>query len=236
MTTTELTAAQVMDRVASLMNDTLKTVYTYTAQLPYLNIAADELQELFELNNIPITNQHSAFIVVPIGTDRINPRVGYPPNTAPNYPDDLVEIQGLYERASGSIDAFVPITQREFLPHSQDESQNSSINFWIWQDQRIKFRAALLAREIKLDYIKKIIPNDLIASSSIGIINARGFLYFRTASLCSQFIGENPTRATELNVFATNALDRITGISIKGKQAIMTRRRPFMATYKSRGI
>lgn len=234
--TTDLTAAQVMDRSASLMNDTPKTVYTYVAQLPYLNMAVDELQEIFELNNIPITNQTSAFILVPVGTTQINPLTGYPPNTAPNYPNDLVEIQGLYERQAGSNDPYIPMTQREFLPHAIDNLPTESLVYWIWQDQRIKFIGALLPREVKLDYIKKIFPNEMVSSSAIGVINARGFLYYRTAALCSLFIGENASRATELNGFATLALDRITGISIKGKQAIMTRRRPFMAGYKSRGF
>jgi len=235
--TTDLTAAQVMDRSASLMNDTAKTVYTYVAQLPYLNMAVDELQEIFELNNIPVTNQtQSPPITVAAGIIVINPLIGYPPNTAPNYPIDLVDIQGLYERLAGSTEPFIPMTQREFLPHSLDNLPTESLGYWIWQDQRIKFIGSSIAREVKIDYIKKIFPDELVSSSAIGIINARGFLYYRTAALCSQFIGENSSRASELNTFATLALDRITGIGIKGKQAIMTRRRPFMATYKSRGF
>src|SRR3982751_5928426 len=103
-TTTTLTAALVMDRAASLMNDTAKTVFTYAAQLPYLNMAIDELQEYFQLCNIPVTNASSAAVIVPIGTTQINPVTGAPPNDAPNYPYDLVEIQGLYERLSGSTD------------------------------------------------------------------------------------------------------------------------------------
>jgi len=233
--TTDLTAAQVMNRSASLMNDTAKTVYTYVAQLPYLNIAVDELQELFELNNIPVTNQTTAFIAVPAGVVQIEPIENAGPGIV-TYPNDLVEIQGLYERLGGSTEPFIPMTQREFLPHSLDNLPTESLGYWIWEDQKIKFIGALLPREVKLDYIKKLFPDELNASSAIGIINARGFLYFRTAALCSQFIGENTTRATELNNFATLALDRITGIGIKGKQAIMTRRRPFMATYKSRGF
>jgi len=234
--TTDLTAVIVMDRVAALMNDAAKTSYTYTAQLPYLNMALDELQELFELNNIPVTNQTAAFITVPIGIKAINPEIGYPPNTPPNYPRDLVEIQGLYERLGGTVDPFIPMTQREFLPHAIDDLPTQSLTYWIWQDQRIKFIGALADREVKIDYIKTIFPREVVASSSIGIINAKGFLYYRTAALCSMFIGENASRGEELNGLATLSLDRITGISIKGKQAIMTRRRPFMAGYKTRGF
>lgn len=236
MATTDLTAAQVMNRAASLMNDTAKTTYTFTAQLPYLNMAFDELQEYFEWNNIPITNQTtSPAINIPIGTIVINPVHGWPPNDAPNYPHDLVEIQRLWERLAGSTDPFLPMTRREFLPHMLDDIQVDSLTFWIWQDQRIKFVAAQTAREVKIDYIKTLFISELEASSSIGVINARSFLYYRTAALCSQFIGENKTRADDLNNFAIMALDRVMGISTKGRQAITTRRRPFMANYRMRG-
>jgi hypothetical protein len=49
------------------------------------------------------------------------------------------------------------------------------------------------------------------------------------------FIGENETRAGSLEMLATQALDRELGIPIKGRQAIVTRRQPFMGSYKGRG-
>ena len=237
MGTTSLTAAQVMDKVASLMNDTAKTTYTYQAQLPYLNMAFDELQESFELNNIPVTNQTtSPPILVPAGTITIGPVDGQGMTPAPNYPIDLIEIQGLYERLAGSSEPYVPMAQREFLPHSIDGLPTSALQYWIFQDQQIKMIGALTPREVKIDYIKAIFQDDLVSCSIIGIINARSFLYYRTASLCSQFIGENESRASDLNSYAELALDRTTGISVKGKQAITTRRRPFMSSYKRRSF
>lgn len=237
MPTTSLTAAQVMDKAASLMNDTAKTTYTYVAQLPYLNMAFDELQELFELNNIPVTNQTpSAPIVVPIGTTAIGSVDGIGVSAAPNYPVDLIEIQGLYERLAGSQDPFIPMTQREFLPHALDNIPTSSLDYWIWENQQIRFIGALLPREVKMDYIAALFPDELGVGTIIGIMNAKTFLYYRTGALCAQFIAENPTRAEQLNAFAVLALDRVTGISIKGKQSIMTRRRPFMSAYKRRSF
>lgn len=225
-----------MDKAASLMNDTAKTTYTYTAQLPYLNMAFDELQEMFELNNIPTTNKTSAAITVPIGTTAIGPIDGEGMTVAPNYPIDLVEIQGLYERLSGSSDPFVKVTQLEFLPHSIDVMPVAAIQYWSFENQQIRIIAALTARQVKLDYVKTLFQDDLTSASVIGIINARSFLYYRTAALCSQFIGENEHRASQLNSFAELAVDRATGISIKGKQAITTRRRPFMSSYKRRSF
>jgi len=234
MGTTSLTAASVMDKVASLMNDTAKTSFTYAAQLPYLNMAFDELQESFELNNIPVTSQTSAAITVPIGTTAIGPIDGVGMTAAPNYPEDLVEIQGLYERLSGTLDGFTEMRQREFLSHASDVLPSNSLGCWSFEDQQIRLIGALTARQVKLDYIKSIFQTDLTAASVIGIINARSFLYYRTAGLCAQFIGENENRASDLNSFAELALDRVTGIGVKAKQSIATRRRPFMSSYKRR--
>jgi hypothetical protein len=51
-----LTSGTVMNQAAALLNDPSRTVYTYPVQIPYLNQALQELQELFELNNIPVTD------------------------------------------------------------------------------------------------------------------------------------------------------------------------------------
>lgn len=236
MGTTSLTAATVMDKSASLMNDTAKTVYTYDAQLPYLQMALDELQEEFELNNIPITNSSTppAIITIPIGTTEISPVDGIGAGPAPTYPADLVEIQQMWERLSGSSEPFIPVHQTDSIPHFLDDLPTSELQYWAWEGQKIKFISATTIRQVKLDYVAKLFPNNILPTSIIGIINARSFLQFRTAALCSQFIGENPTRATELNEFAVMARDRVIGIGVKGKQSYPVRRRPFMASYKRR--
>lgn len=223
-----------MDKSASLMNDTARTVYNYTAQLPYLQMALDELQEEFELNNIPITSKvPPATTTLPIGTKVIGPADGIGA-TLPNYPQDLVELQGLYERLSGSSEPYILVKQVEFLPHSLDDLPVSELQYWTWEGQRIVTLGATTARELKFDYVSKLIPDNITAASPIGIINARSFLQYRTAALCSQYIGENPARAEDLNNNARMALDRVLGIGIKGKQSYPVRRRPFMASYKRR--
>src|SRR6188768_2216604 len=106
MSTTSLTAAEVMDRSAALMNDPDRTDYTYDAQLAYLNMAIDELVESLEESNSSPTNQTSAVITVPLGTNKI---VSADTVGTPKYPIDLVEIQQIGERQSGSQDPFLPL-------------------------------------------------------------------------------------------------------------------------------
>lgn len=236
MGSTSLTAAEVMDSSASLMNDTLRTVYTYTAQMPYLNMALKELEEHFELNNISITSQTSTPITITAGIVAITPFDGEGTGVAPHYPQDLVEIQGIYERLAGTTNPFIPLVKREFFPHSLDDLRTESLMYWIWEDQIIKFLGATTNREVKIDYIKTLFPRITNQAAVIGVMNVESFLFYRTAALCTRFIGENPERAQELNTYAQMALDRVTGIGIKSKQSITTRRKPFMAAYKRRSF
>lgn len=235
MGSTSTTAADVMDASASLMNDTAKTVYTYAAQTPYLNMALKELQEEFQLNNIPITNEESEAIEIVAGTVEVTPYDGVGTGNAPHYPNDLVEIQKIWERASGSSDPFIPLTKKEFLPRYTDYTQLSILSVWSWQRQQIRFIGCNQDREIKLDYIRTLFPKVQNEAAVLGVMNCETFLFYRTAGLCTRFIGENPTRADELDSDALLARDRVVGIGTKSKQAIVTRRRPFMQSYKLRG-
>jgi len=231
MSTTSLTAGEVMDRSAALMNDPAKTDYTYLAQLPYLNMAIDELVESLEESNSSPTNQTSAVIALAVGLYRITPTEHA---TTPHYPNDLVEIQSVGERNTGTTDSFVPLSRRDFI---QPFPASSSLLYWCWEDQIIKFNSngALTAKDILLEYVRQGVTQAVDDSSVIGTINSRSFLAYKTAALCSQFIGENETRASILDGKAEVALERLTGINNKGRQQISTRHRPFRAAYKARG-
>jgi hypothetical protein len=225
------TPAEIMDMSASLMNDTAQTTYTDEAQLPYLNMALNELQELFELNNIPVTNEESAQITLAAGITVVSF------TSTPALPANLVEIQRLWERFSGVI-PYIPMTRKEFIPKSQEDQQITQFLIWAWIDQEIRLIAATAAIDIKIDYIKSIFATPIVIggiNTNLTTINIKQFLGFRTAALCSLFIGENEVRADTLDARAERALDRTLGIPIKGRQAITTRRQPFMARWKRRG-
>src|SRR5262245_17919431 len=221
------TAGSIMDRSASLLNDTAKTIFTYVAQLPYLNTAIDELQESLEQDNAEMSNKVTAPITVAVGTLTLNAAA-----IAVAAPD-LVEIQQLLERTAGTQDDFVPMIQREFLPATQKIT--TALTYWTYQGQEIFFIGALTNREVKIQYVAARIANVTVDTDNITLNNCKSFLAFRTAGLCAEFIGENPERAAQLNAYAKLALDRVIGINAKGRQAIVTRRRPFMAAYKVRG-
>ena len=192
MSTTSLTAGEVMDRSAALLNDPAKTDYTYLAQLVYLNMAIDELVELLEESNVSPTNQTSAIITIPIGSYQITPIESV---TTPHYPSNLVEIQEVAERTAGTEDPFLPLGKREWM---KTFPVSNSLLFWCWEDQIIKFNpnGASSEREIELKYVAQAISQAVSEISIIGTINARSFLSYKTAALCAQFIGEDASRAS----------------------------------------
>src|ERR1700687_5673674 len=87
--------SDIITTVAGLMNDSAQAVYDNASCLPFLNLALDELQEIYELNGLPITNETSAAIKIKTGVSS----VGF--DTTPALPSDLIEIQQLWESTSG---------------------------------------------------------------------------------------------------------------------------------------
>lgn len=221
-------AGSVMDGSASLLNDTAKAQYSYTVQIPYLNIALAELQELFLENNIPVTNKRSLVLSVPTGTSSIEF------GGTPALPTDLVEIQSLGERDTGTTDSFTDMIRVEFLPMM--EVLTTQLIYWSWIGDIIQLLGSTGNRDVKINYIGNIFTDVTAFSDILDIIGGKTYLTYKNAALCAMFIGENPERATVLNSQAELALNRALNIPIKGKQAIITRRRPFMASFRDRGI
>jgi hypothetical protein len=231
MATVDLVASTVLAKSATLLNDTARTTYTYTAVLPYLQLALQELQEHFELNNIPATQLTSVVIPMTAGlTQIIFNGIG-----VPTLPDDMIEPQQLWERESG-IDPYVPMSRRDYMPHNLEGTPTGKFSFWVWENNIIKFLPANRNNDIKIDYIKNMFTPLVDENSLINCINAATFLEYRAAALCAEFIERNQASANSLNQYAVLALDRATGIGVKGKQTILTRRRPFRASFKKRGF
>jgi len=228
MSSQELNAGTVMNASAALLNDAAKSLYTFAAQIPFLNLALQELQEIFQLNEVPVVDTTSAVITIPDGIDKI----GFGgTNEDPKLPDDLIEPQILYERESG-VDPYTLMGKLNSLPRQLEGTEISQFINYVWQSQEIRFLPANRDNDIKIDYIRDLFVAIVDENSVINVINAASFLEFRNAGLCAFFIGENKTRADDLNGFASLAIDRATGISTKGRQAIFTRRRPFRSAYK----
>lgn len=227
------TPSSIISAVSSLMNDTAQQRYTNTTCLPYFNLALDILQEVYELNGIPVTNRTSAVIVVLAGIKRI----GF--DTSPALPGDLIEIQQLWESFAGQNE-WIPMVKKEFIPHYlEDGTTINQFLVWAWKNQAIELIAANANNDLRIDYTSSIFNTPIkIAqiNTNLPYTNIKTYLEFETAALCAMFVAENDARASILNNLAADALSRALGIPIKGMQNIITRRRPFRAAFRRRGV
>ena len=230
-TTTSTTAAEIMDRSAVLMNDPAKTDYTYDVLLPFLQIAYDELMEfLGDSQNSP-TSATSFPIFCGIGTKGLFP---FNLGEASSYPEDLVEIQSIGERLHGTNGPFIPLVRVE---HAEISDYTAEFRYFSWESQVVRFnpRGVSTNREVQLHYIRSLSAITFNTSILVTTISSRSFLAYKTASLASMFIGENPERAAILENQAQLSIERLESIENKGRQQIMTRHRPFRAAWKARG-
>ena len=177
--------------------------------------------------SIEATNQLSLIFDVPVDVFDIGG------NTGPALPDDLVEIQRVAERLAGSSDDFLPVRKVDFLPLT--EILTNSLDVWAYQQQIVLFIGALTDREVIIEYIGKGFPELVNGNSVITMINSKTSLAYRTSGLAAGMIGENPTRADELNSYASTAAERLINLGIKNSQVIPVRRRPFRSGIRSRG-
>lgn len=227
MPTPDVLASDVMDSAAALLNDVNQQVFNYAAQLPHLRIAIQELREHLALNNASVTTEAtSPTIVIPA----LATSIGF--NTVPSLPADMMEIIRVWE-SYGTTDSWIPMGRADIIP-SFLMRPTAHIGTWSFNDNLLQFPPSNGPVSIKIDYLKSLLPNLIDQNTNIGIINSLGFLSYRTAGLCAEFIGENKTRAQELNAHAYMTLERVIGIENKGRQMMPTRRRPFRSSYKNR--
>lgn len=232
--TTSLVASTVMDRAAALQNDSNKTRYSYTVQYPYLNMALQELQEEYNLNNIPVTDTvESEEMDIPTGTTEITFAPTPPVVDTPYLPDDLIEPELLWQRQEDAF-PWIPMARVGFLNFGLQGADIPQFYGYVWASNKIAFLAANQPNQIKMQYIRNLFTEVTDPDTNIAVINAGTFLEYRTGALLAKYIGEDDARANELNGSAGLAMDRALGVGAKSRQRIFTRRRPFRGSYKRR--
>ena len=230
--------SDIVTTVAGLMNDFSQSQYTNAVCLPFLNLALSELQEIFELNSLPVTNEESAIITIPFVASPapLIVKVGF--DTSPSLPSDLIEIQELWESPSG-INQWTHVDKKDFLPKFLlDSTQISQFLVWAWEQGRINLIAANQSNDLRLDYTANMFNLPILIgqiNTNLPFTNTGTYLDYKTAALCAMFIAENESRATALDGLANTALNRAIGIPVKGMQSIVTRRKPFRFSHKQRG-
>lgn len=208
------------------MNDSARSLYTYAVMVPYLNMALTELQTVMQENNISYENALSAVLAITAGVVDIGG------STGPALPSDLIVPQQLWERTTGTNNDFDPMEEREFLP-KKDVTAIDTLGVWAWQKQIIRLTGCNTNTDVQIDYLAANLATVVDENSTINLFNSEMVLAYRTAGLMASFIGENKSRADDLNSFAAMELDKFVSINTKERQAIHTRRQPFRARWKT---
>lgn len=204
-------ASTIMDRSAALLNDVNRTLYSYAKQLPFLKSAYDKLQMYLQMNNALVLKDTSSVIDVDANAVEITP------------PSDLVSIIEIKERERDSTDLWADVEEKDELP---EEDPVDNIRYWMWEEEKIKIVAPLTNREVKVHYYKSATAINS-ESSSVSILNSTEYLAFKTAALCAKYIGENPSRAAELEAEAREALSILLNIDVKSRQGFGVRMKAY---------
>lgn len=206
------TALDVITDVGAKLNDPSLSVYTSIVQLPFVGMANRELQILLELNGIPHLKDRSAAIAVLAGVTDLAA-----------YPSDFIEPISLGERAFGTTDRFVDMSEVEWAP---DEAQTDWLRYWTFQDGVIRFLGALVDREVKLKY-RRTLNALTVEGSNVEIADAQPWLAARVAQMVEQDVMNSPTKASLREPEVIRAKDDLIRKLLKNTQALGVRRRPY---------
>jgi hypothetical protein len=232
------TVSAIIPRIVARLNDPNQQIYTNAALLPYIQDAGDELQAVLELNGALVLEQVSTIIQFPISLNANQENLVSLGNggdgstgTYPSLlPTNMYEPQRLEERLTGTTDQFIPMIRRQWEPNIQP---TDNLRYWTYRDQDIFFVGCTNPIDIKIYYLQQLV-NITSTASIVPINNSQQFMINRTAAMAARYIGENTTRADELDKVAGENLDWVIRIGVKSKQGTRTRRRPFVIVGRRR--
>jgi len=205
-------ASEVTAQAAVLLNDAAQILFTDIVLLPVLGKANEELEQLLEINEIPLQKQVSASIAIAQG-------VGEVPQ-----PIDFVEALDLREREAGGVNWGGEITEVDFI--DPNNTNCGSIIEWCGRNAKILINPPTSNREVLLNYIRKLTPITA-GGSVVEIYQAKPWLAARTAQLAAQNIGNNPKKAEELQVDVDRMQDVLIRMLVKRNQGMGVRRKPY---------
>lgn len=209
-----ITAATPIALAQVLLNDSDGTNYTATKLIPLLQKAYRELQTKMQKAGLSVVQK------VGTPTPALVPALTTVLTDGGGLPNDLLYPMNLYERGSSS-ENWSPMTELDWEP---DEPMGTSLGVYSWREDALHFRGATSARYVRIEYAKamQIIT---ATSTAIQIPDSDIFLASRCAAIAAAVIGENPTRATSLNLDAKDAWEDFKGTRIKQRQSLPVRRK-----------
>tara|TARA_Y100000310_G_scaffold26486_1_gene25272 strand:+ start:9870 stop:10508 length:639 start_codon:yes stop_codon:yes gene_type:complete len=207
-----VTAGEVMDDAAVLLNDSSKQSYTYAKMLPLLKVTYREWALAKHMSGDQLLKDRSTAIDIAAGA-----------TTVTSAPSDMVLPIRLEERPDGSTGLYEDMEKTAWEP---DETQVETLDVWNWREETIYLRGATTAREVRIYYWKDLA--ELVdENSNIVGIRARIPLSYKTAALAAGSIGGNMELATALRDVGEARQSETISVNVKSRQDLPVRRLPF---------
>jgi hypothetical protein len=221
------TAGQVTSLVRSLLNDAAGNLFTDTVLLPYANAAYRKVQRA--LANIQSGSflGDNVLLIVPavLGTDP-SLQVSITDATAPpnQLPIDLLVPLKLWERASGSSDDFIEMTDLTDHGGLPSQPQGLSLEYWEWRADGLYFIGATQDTQIRLRY-EKAYPALADATSPVLVRDAVETIAYFTAAMAAAARGA--PQAARWDGAGSDGLEDLLLRATQREQYSGRRRRPY---------
>src|ERR1700730_13169185 len=226
-TTAYNTAGQITALVRSLLNDAAGNLFTDAVLLPYVNSGYRKVQRALANIQSGTFLTDNALLVVPAVTQvDASAQVSITDATAPpnQLPPDLLVPEKLWERASGSSDDFMAMTDLTGHDGLPSAAQGQSLSYWEWRADGLYFLGATRDIQIRLRY-QKSYPDLTDATSPVLIRQAQEAIAYLAAAMAGAARGA--PQAGRWDIAATDAIEDLIARATQREQQTGRRRRPF---------
>lgn len=207
-------ASDVMDGARVFLNDVGISLYTNAAITPHVSAANEELESELLTYGVEVQRKvSSAPITIGIGVLVLS------------LPTDFLLPVNLFERASGSADPWIKMTEKTWNP--VDYISGNTLTYWAFYNNAVNFPASTAAREVTMEYERQLAvvtgPN-----SPEDFILSKRFLCAKTAELCARYVGMNTAFADSIAARETEpSRNRLVTILVRNMQGNPVRRQRF---------
>jgi len=221
------TAGTVTALVRSLLNDAAGNLFTDAVLLPYVNSGYRKVQRALANIGSGTFIQDDVLFVVPAVT-AVDPsaQVSITDATAPpnQLPTDLLVPVKLWERASGSTDDFIEMTDLTEHGGLPSQPQDVMLRYWEWRADGLYFLGATQDTQIRLRY-NKVYPDLTDATSPVLVRDSTDAIAYAAAAMAGAARGA--PQAERYDAAAADALDDLLTRAAQREQQSGRRRRPY---------
>lgn len=221
------TAGQITSLVRSLLNDAAGNLFTDGVLLPYATSAYRKVQRaLANVQSGTFLSDDVLLVVSAVTAVDSSVQVSITDATAPpnQLPTDLLVPLKLWERANGSSDDFVEMTDLTNHGGLPSQPQGLNLQYWEWRADGLYFLGATQDTQIRLRY-QKAYPDFADATSPVLVRNAQEAIAYFTAAMASAARGA--PQAARWDEAGADALEDLLVRATQREQHSGRRRRPY---------